>query len=439
METKDSISSCSDSEEQEMQRMQKRVTLLKESSMNGLNALRTNFQLLFKTNLFGSPIDHGFKREFERLFGEEHRTFIDTLLHNMDNLENQLIKETLHEKDSKSALSNMDKRVLREQQIHTLLYERKLMLQECKVQEVKAADASSRNTNNSGIVSDRGNEENVKLVNQISTHERRISQILKEKEQMKKDFKAQEDNEINRLIGLENQVKFLNNIVYKTSESVQTIHMLTPKPISYYTGLGLRSFAKPKYLEKAHLEKPCLYNVKYDKNDLENLFAPESKETIRLAKESRLKLCKDFVKSYDYTRKNSMYELFTPQTERSREQLFFANEVRKKDMEKSFQKQITYLVKRIEYFPTKASMSKSKQAFYHLMINIENMRSVVDLNWKNRLQNKWQNPITHDVKLLVKDMLIPLAHDNKSNASLFETHLKTEMFADLKYIQSLKK
>ncbi|GJY23691.1 hypothetical protein Tco_0397349 [Tanacetum coccineum] len=93
--------------------------------------------------------------------------------------------------------------------------------------------------------------------------------------------------------------------------------MLTPKPSSYYTGLGKSSFANLLYLKKAQKEKPCLYNVKYDKNDLANLFAPESDETIHLAKESRSKLCKTTVKPYDYTKQNSLYELFTPQTEKS--------------------------------------------------------------------------------------------------------------------------
>ncbi|GKB68779.1 hypothetical protein Tco_0930191 [Tanacetum coccineum] len=125
-------------------------------------------------------------------------------------------------------------------------------------------------------------EENAKLVNQISTHESRISQILKEKEQMKKDFKERENKDIDKLIALENQVKFLNNIVYKTDQFVQTKHTLTPKPSSYYTGLGVSSFINSLYLKKAQLEKPCLYNVKYDKNDLANLFAPESDETIKM-------------------------------------------------------------------------------------------------------------------------------------------------------------
>ncbi|GJT28756.1 retrovirus-related pol polyprotein from transposon TNT 1-94 [Tanacetum coccineum] len=50
------------------------------------------------------------------------------------------------------------------------------------------------------------------------------------------------------------------------------------------------SFSNPKYLKKAQWEKSCLYNVIYDKDDLVNLFAPESEETIRFVEESRSKL-----------------------------------------------------------------------------------------------------------------------------------------------------
>ncbi|GJV99987.1 GRIP and coiled-coil domain-containing protein [Tanacetum coccineum] len=67
------------------------------------------------------------------------------------------------------------------------------------------------------------------------------------------------------------------------------MHMLTPKPSSYYTGLGKSIFANPLYLKKAQMEKSCLYNVKCDKNDLANLFALDYEETLRLAKKSRSK------------------------------------------------------------------------------------------------------------------------------------------------------
>ncbi|GJR26401.1 hypothetical protein Tco_1102633 [Tanacetum coccineum] len=182
------------------------------------------------------------------------------------------------------------------------------------------------------------------------------------------------------------QLKKANTSLTQELEKSKQDLEISKEDLSYCKS-ELENFVYPWYLKKAQLEKPCLYNVKYDKNDLANLFAPKSDETIRLVEESRSKLCKA----------------------------------------------------KIEYLPTKASMIKSKQVFDYLMINIENIRSVVELNWKNRLQNEWKNPVTHNVKLLVKDMLIPLARDTKSNASLFETHLKTEIFAYLKYVQSLEK
>ncbi|GJR43724.1 hypothetical protein Tco_1311827 [Tanacetum coccineum] len=214
--------------------------------------------------------------------------------------------------------------------------------------------------------------------------------------------------------------------------------MLTPKSSSYYNGKCSISFTNSEYLKKPQWEKPCLYNVQYDKNDLVNMFAPESEEIIRLAKESQSKLG-DLVKPYDYTKLNNLCDLFVPQQHKSREQLYLANVVRKNIFKTPFKRQTTHLVKRIEYLPTKASMSTSKQMFNNIMINIEHIRSVVELNWKSRVQYEWNNPITHDVKVLVKEILIFLAQDIIANASLFETHLKKEMFEDLKYVKSLEK
>ncbi|GJY73295.1 hypothetical protein Tco_0477726 [Tanacetum coccineum] len=69
--------------------------------MNSLNALKTNLQGLSREDLSGNPL---FKRAFQRLFGEDDRTFKFELNHNMDNLETQLNKEKLHETDSKNAV-----------------------------------------------------------------------------------------------------------------------------------------------------------------------------------------------------------------------------------------------------------------------------------------------------------------------------------------------
>ncbi|GKA20944.1 hypothetical protein Tco_0700933, partial [Tanacetum coccineum] len=77
--------------------------------------------------------------------------------------------------------------------------------------------------------------------------------------------------------------------------------MLVPKLRSIYNGRP--SFANPKYLKKAQSEKPCLYEIPYDKDDLANIFAPGREETLTLKQESRSKLHKETVKPYlEYVR-----------------------------------------------------------------------------------------------------------------------------------------
>ncbi|GJT69852.1 hypothetical protein Tco_1029138 [Tanacetum coccineum] len=151
-------------------------------------------------------------------------------------------------------------------------------------------------------------EKNVALIHKGSLEHIRYDLLRKEKEQLQKDFKISQDKDIDKIIALENQVKFLNDVVYKTNQSVQTIHMLAPNPSLYYNGRA--SFVNPKYLKKAQSKKSCLYKVSFDKDDLANIFAPNSEETLILEKESRSKLDKELVKHYDYTYQNSLYELW---------------------------------------------------------------------------------------------------------------------------------
>ncbi|GJV85905.1 hypothetical protein Tco_1525803 [Tanacetum coccineum] len=137
METKEILSSCSDLEEQEIQQLQKQAKILKENSLKKLNALKTTTQHL-----------------------SNERTSRAVLSRNIQNLERQLNKETLHEKDS-----NSDLRVIKrnhEQELQNglkRLNARKLQIQECKVQEVQASDASSGDKDCSRIVSDKGNDQ----------------------------------------------------------------------------------------------------------------------------------------------------------------------------------------------------------------------------------------------------------------------------------------
>ncbi|GJY81926.1 hypothetical protein Tco_0494677 [Tanacetum coccineum] len=90
-------------------------------------------------------------------------------------------------------------------------------------------------------------EKNAELVHQSSLEHIRYDRLRKEIEQLQKDFKIREDKDINKVIALESQIKFLNERVYKTNKSVQTIHMLAHNPSSSYNGRP--TFANPKYLK----------------------------------------------------------------------------------------------------------------------------------------------------------------------------------------------
>ncbi|GJR88896.1 hypothetical protein Tco_0212907 [Tanacetum coccineum] len=222
METKDTLSSCSDLDEQEIQQLQKQAKILKENSLNKFNALKTTTQCLERQTFTNCLL---FQCIFSHLFHTDVRTLKYELSQNMNNSEKQLNNEILHEKDFKSALtvmkvqfdkfihlemlksSNYDsnaqearqdfkdytqmeaqsfkdliiqhmesfeqcivERARHEQEIQNKLKslnKRKLQIQECMVQKVKATDARLGEKDCSGIVSDKGNDQG--LENQSNT------------------------------------------------------------------------------------------------------------------------------------------------------------------------------------------------------------------------------------------------------------------------------
>ncbi|GKD30463.1 retrovirus-related pol polyprotein from transposon TNT 1-94 [Tanacetum coccineum] len=173
-----------------------------------------------------------------------------------------------------------------------------------------------------------------------------ISIMSQEKEAQIKFYKTREDKELDKVIALENKVKVLDDNVYKTGQSVQTMNMLNRN--------CKMSFEKPEFLKKAQRENPRLYDIGCYNDNLALMLAPESNEMIRFDKESRSKLS-DLIRPFDYDQFNNLYDLFVPQREKSPEQHYFSktskmshtssnNEISKE----SFHKQQTLLEKRID-------------------------------------------------------------------------------------------
>nr|GEY63581.1 hypothetical protein [Tanacetum cinerariifolium] len=144
----------------------------------------------------------------------------------------------------------------------------------------------------------------------------------------------------------ENKVKVLDNIVYKTGQSVQTMNMLNNKCRT--------SFAKPEFLKKAQRENPHLYDIGCYNDNLSLMLAFESNKVIRLEKESRSKLS-DLIRPFDYDKLNNLYDLFVPQREKSYEQRYFSERsrlshtsVNNGNSNESFNKQATLLEKQMD-------------------------------------------------------------------------------------------
>nr|GEX87010.1 retrovirus-related Pol polyprotein from transposon TNT 1-94 [Tanacetum cinerariifolium] len=92
-----------------------------------------------------------------------------------------------------------------------------------------------------------------KMKKKLFTHQVTISILSQQKEAQIKFYKTRKDKELDKGIALENKVKVLDNIVYKTSQSVQTMNMLNNKCRT--------SFAKPEFLKKAQRANPRLYDI----------------------------------------------------------------------------------------------------------------------------------------------------------------------------------
>ncbi|GJR30281.1 hypothetical protein Tco_1106513 [Tanacetum coccineum] len=130
------------------------------------------------------------------------------------------------------------------------------------------------------------NQKHDELVKKSLLTKSQLEGYLKENTKVISDLKVKEDKDIDKMIEMDKQLKFLNEIVYTRNQSIQTIHMLAPKCSTYN---GRPTFANPRYLKKAQSEKPRLYEIPYDTSDPANRFAPEREETMTLDNESRFK------------------------------------------------------------------------------------------------------------------------------------------------------
>nr|GEZ63179.1 Gag-Pol polyprotein [Tanacetum cinerariifolium] len=112
------------------------------------------------------------------------------------------------------------------------------------------------------------------MKDKLFAHQETISILSQQKEAHIKLYKTSKDKELDKVIALENKVKVLDNIVYKTGQSVQMMYMLNNKCRT--------SFAKPEFLKKDQRANPRLYDIGCYNDNLALMLAPESDELIEI-------------------------------------------------------------------------------------------------------------------------------------------------------------
>ncbi|GJX93706.1 hypothetical protein Tco_0348292 [Tanacetum coccineum] len=212
--------------------------------------------------------------------------------------------------------------------------------------------------------------------------------------------------------------------------------MLAPKCSTYN---GRPTFANPRYLKKAQSDKPCLYEIPYDTSDPANRFAPDREETMTLDNESRSKLNKDYVKPYDYTKQNSLYEIFKAPSLEYLYQLERAKEVRKTMWRKPFVRTKPNIAKNVAFLPVSKSISKSRQVYNEMTNNFNHFRTICEQAWSNHTNSAFPNPTAKSMEVLIKTLLMPLSNKTILDSHCFVHELKTEMHDDLEYVKSLEK
>ncbi|GJT55637.1 hypothetical protein Tco_0990691 [Tanacetum coccineum] len=165
-------------------------------------------------------------------------------------------------------------------------YQKSVYQEQCLTKKINALHLSS------GKQITTLNEEISDLSKQLSTEKSTVSSLLEEKKKLKSDFKIREDELLDKQIQLENKIKELDNILVKTGQSIQTMHMLSPKPDSFYhteqkMALG---YQNPFYLKQAQRKQQSLYNGKVYMKSHSRLLCMNSEETTATSQESRQKM-----------------------------------------------------------------------------------------------------------------------------------------------------
>ncbi|GJU76591.1 integrase, catalytic region, zinc finger, CCHC-type containing protein [Tanacetum coccineum] len=370
---------------------------------------------------------------------EETRAYFESLYNNLAlevekvNSVNQKMKETNADLTTELArYKNQEKCFEISQEKYDKLercYQKSVYQEQCLTKKINALHLSS------GKQITTLNEEISNLSKQLSTEKSTVSSLLEEKKKLKSDFKIREDELLDKQIQLENKIKELDNILVKTGQSIQTMHMLSPKPDSFYhteqkMALG---YQNPFYLKQAQRKQQSLYNGKvlFEKHDPPAVH--DSEETLQLAQESRLKMkqLNKEIKPANYTKINHLSGVFVSQTAKSQEEVYFLNTSKTATVSKSISIPN-------EEFSDDTTPSVARKFLNEVKSTIVTLQRVV----KHRMTldtHNWSSSAHQEIHKILKEEIFPIVNQVDARLQNFEIQFLKEAAKFVRDFKSLAK
>ncbi|GKB20668.1 hypothetical protein Tco_0854591 [Tanacetum coccineum] len=351
---------------------------------------------------------------------EETRAYFESLYNNLEievekvNSVNRKMKETNADLTTElNRYKNQEKCFEISQEKYDKLegcYQKSVYQEQCLTKKINALHLSS------GKQITTLNEEIANLNDQLSKEKSIVSSLQEEKKKLKSYFKIREDELLDKQIQLENKIKELDNILVKTGQSIQTMHMLSPKPDSFYhtkqkMALG---YQNPFYLKQVQQKQQSLYNDKVLFEMYDPLAVYDSEETLQLAQESRLKIkhLNKEIKPANYAKINHLSGVFVSQMAKSREELYLLNTSKTTNVSKSIS------IPNKE-FSDDTTSSVAQKFLNEVKSTIVTLQCVVKQKMTLDIHN-WSSSIHQEIHKIVKDEIFPIVNQVDARVQNFE-------------------
>nr|GEV89817.1 hypothetical protein [Tanacetum cinerariifolium] len=357
---------------------------------------------------------------------EETHALYDSLYQNLAievqkvNTVNRKLKETNAELTTELA------RFKNQEKCFEISQEKYDKLERCYQQSIYQEQCLSKKINALHSSSDKQimtlNEEISDLNKQLSKEKSTVSFLLKEKKKLKSDIKIREDELLDKQIQLEKKIKKLDNILVKMGQSIQTIHMLSPKPYSFYhteqkMALG---YQNPFYLKQAQKKQQSLYDGKVLLEKHDPPVVHDSEETLQFAQEShqKMKQMNKEIKPANYTKINHLSGVFISQMAKSREELYFSNISKTTNVSK-------LISIPNEEFLDDTTPSVARKFLNEVKSTIVTLQRVVKHRMSLETHN-WSSPAHQELHKIVKDEIFPIVNQVDARVQNFEIQILKE-------------